>query len=734
MIHLAATSRLVWEPAVPPVAILAVGLSLGGLAAWTYLATGPRLGRGKRVFLLLCRVTVVALICLLLLQPSREEVTPRRQTKRVALVGLDVSRSMAVADAPDQSTRLDASRAALLASGLMQNSELAETRLFAFAEKGDARAPAELPALRAEGESTRLHESVTDMLGALRPGERPVGLFLFTDGRDFEGVSAARTVQAATARQTALFPVPVGRVDSSPDVAVRLTGSQPSTFVRQQTQIQASLRVRGAAGQPVRVELLREGNILREQRLTARVEGELPVVFDVLETNPGQYEYEVRAAALPGEQEVGNNSVFTFLNVTDARLRVLLLEGQLHWDTTFLQRTLARSDRVALDVITAVGAGGQPLLAASGADGKAPQTPRTAADFAAYQLVILGRGVDRLLDAPAQAALAESVTQNGQTVVFARGPATGDGGPLAELSPAEWLGGLSGPVRVTPGRSPAVLPRDVLAEGSAAVEALPDLPVVRATAEPKELAAVEAVAAEADSARAAPAVIHRRQGRGQVLAVTVEGLWKWSLHAKSEPVNNVYDRFWNQLLLNLVARSAQHAGNQPQLTVASANVMVGEKVRFTLFQPDASTTVQAPVVSLHQEGSHAADVTLAPVRATSWEGDMLAVRPGRYRAEVATASGPVSCRFAVFQEQLETTDTAVDLPYLQKLATASGGRVLDAAGLTELVKNLRSLAEADAAAPPIVRRWTLWDRRSVFWLLAAALGLDWFLRRRWGLT
>ena len=41
-----------------------------------------------------------------------------------------------------------------------------------------------------------------------------------------------------------------------------------------------------------------------------------------------------------------------------------------------------------------------------------------------------------------------------------------------------------------------------------------------------------------------------------MLSVAVEGLWKWALNVKSEPANNVFDRFWNQLLLNLLSRSS----------------------------------------------------------------------------------------------------------------------------------------------------------------------------------
>ena len=80
-------------------------------------------------------------------------------------------------------------------------------------------------------------------------------------------------------------------------------------------------------------------------------------------------------------------------------------------------------------------------------------------------------------------------------------------------------------------------------------------PARRAPHQPtaKTLAAILAEARDAGSGATFPAIIHRRYGRGEVLSVAVEGLWRWSFNPKTTATNNLFDRFWDQLLVWLVA-------------------------------------------------------------------------------------------------------------------------------------------------------------------------------------
>ncbi|HEX2749184.1 MAG TPA: hypothetical protein VHM91_14350, partial [Verrucomicrobiales bacterium] len=723
-----------WDPALPVPAIVALGCVLVVVACMVCLR-GPKLQRTRRMVLLALRLAVIALICLLLMQPVMEESIPQRHPRRVALVALDASQSMQENDAPDNMRRIDAARKLLRDNGLDGPSPLGEVRLFSFSDTARPQTADGLAVLRPEGETTRFHESLGTVFGGIGPGENCVGLFVLSDGHDFEMTPAARTAQLARANRTPVYTIPFGKSQPFPDISVRMASWQPYTFVKQHVKLQAIIRSVSAGERVVRAELLREGKTVSDQRVTLAQDGEMPVNFEVFEETPGQYEYEIRVTTLPGERETTNNTTFTYLNVTASKLRVLLVEGEPGWDTTFLARALARNDRVDLDSLVSIGNG--PPVVSRPAKAEGPfKTPQTAADFSTYAMIILGVQVDRVFKDDVLAALGTAVADSGVTVVMARGNPS-DHQVLKDIAPADWLEGATGPVQLnTPRRRGEFLPVDVLATAPGGLEALPPLSLVHQTGKPRDLSGVEAIAGDPQSKSSAPAILHRRHGTGQVLSVAVEGLWKWALNAKSEPANNVFDRFWNQLLLNLLSRSAAMPSDKPQWTVSSANLTTGEKVTFNLHPAQGKELPKGLQAVIYRDNQKVAETPLSPLSKESSDqsASIVLEKAGRYRAAVEWPGEKLECRFAAVAEQKESTDTSLNLPYLRALADASGGKLLDAAALPGMIQTLERAAVAEATAPPVVRRKTIWDTARVFLLLAGLFGVEWFLRRRWGLT
>ena len=119
--------------------------------------------------------------------------------------------------------------------------------------------------------------------------------------------------------------------------------------------------------------------------------------FEVAEPEVGQYEYEVRVQPLENEVDTANNSAITYLNVIDQQIRVLLLEGDPYWDTTFLQRSLMRNDKFDVDALVRYGADRVRAIRKTPGAGEL-RAPQTLDQFAAYDVIILGRSVDSLLE------------------------------------------------------------------------------------------------------------------------------------------------------------------------------------------------------------------------------------------------------------------------------------------------------------------------------------------------
>ena len=111
--------------------------------------------------------------------------------------------------------------------------------------------------------------------------------------------------------------------------------------------------------------------------------------------------------------------------------------------------------------------------------------------------------------------------------------------------------------------------------------------------------------------------------------------------------------------------------------------------------------------------------------------EFLPERAGRYRATVNLPDGSTQeSRFIVFTENLEETEVAADTLYLRRLCESSGGRLIQPDELPGLLKELTG--QKSGAAPKAIVR-PVWNVAWVFYLAGLLLGVDWFLRRRWGL-
>jgi hypothetical protein len=744
------TKGILLDPVLPVPVIALIALGLAILTVQVYWRIGASVGPWRNGLLLFFRVAGLALVVLLLLQPSRRELLPPPGLDRVTLVALDTSLSMKQRDAGNQS-RFDAAKNLLATAGVTDPDGHAANpslRLYEFSD--DAQPLTEsLNLLKPAGKTTRFHKAINALLSSAFGRENVNAIVLLTDGHDFEMVNPAKTGLAAHNREAPIYAVALGKQGNVRDVAVRITGYQPYCYVKQKARINASLRLIGCELEDFTVQLLRQGNVVQTKRVNAQQLQELPVEFEIAEPETGQYEYEVRVPPLANEVDAANNSAITYLNVIDQQIRVLLLEGDPYWDTTFLQRSLMRNDKLDVDALVRYAPDHVRAIRKTPGSGEL-QLPATLDQLAAYDVVILGRALDAFsatnksfalltsgdsLHQPVNLPnlLAQYVQDRGGTVIFSRGPAF-QNEAASGLEPILWSRRLQDHTRLdvtAEGRSTS--PFQVLEAGEGGLAALPDLVAARTPEETQPLTSVLALATSRYDDTARPAIVHRRYGRGQVVSVGVEGLWRWSLNAKAEGGNVPFDRFWDQMILWLLAGRDFIPTRQFSFRPNSANVMLGEKVFFRLVLRQPDPKLKSVPVTVYFADAEAGRVTLvpAPMSAGRLTAEFLPERAGRYRAVVQLPDGTTQeSRFIVFAENLEETEVATDTLYLRRLCEASGGRLLAAGELPKLFQELNA-AKTDQAPKVLVK--PAWNAAWVFYLAGLLFGLDWFLRRRWGL-
>ena len=729
---------LVFDPILPIPIIVLLGALLIFFTIRVYVRVGASIGTWRNLTLSLFRVLGIALVLLLLLQPSRRVSLPPPTKDRVTLIGLDTSLSMKQQDAGNES-RFDAAKRLLQDSGVVTSSGMPSDRhlqLFGFDQ--DAR-----PLLQSildvvpTGKTTQINKSVTTMLNAPAGDEAVNAVILLTDGHDFEMVDPVKTGLSAHDRDAPIYALALGKQGDVRDVAVRITGFQPYCYVKQKARIHATLRLIGCELEDLTVELLRQGQVIQTKHVNAQQLQELPVEFEVTEPETGQYEYEVRVQPLENETDTANNSAITYLNVIDQQIRVLVLEGDPYWDTTFLQRSLMRNDKFDVDALIRYGPEHVRAIRKTPTNGEL-QVPTTVDQLAAYDVVILGCAVDTLSPtAGAPSGLPELLDQyvkeRGGTVIFSRGPAFQK--PLSGgLEPIVWTNKSHDHVHLAvtaEGRN--LSPFQVLNETEGGLDALPDLIDGKIPQETQPLTSVLAMGTGRDDPSTVPAIVHRRYGNGQVVSIGVDGLWRWALNAKADGADTPFDRFWDQMILWLLSGRDFTPNRQFSFRPNSANIMLGEKVYFRLAMRQPVPALTSVPVTLDYGDAEAGRTTLVadPASGSRLTAEFLPEHTGRYRAVVKLPDGTTQeSRFIVYTENLEETEVATDSLYLRRLCEASGGRLIDA---DELPKLIKELSNEKADQTPKILLEPAWDETWVFYLAGLFFGLDWFWRRRWGL-
>lgn len=716
---------MIIDPILPLSWIIGLAVALSGLTLFAHLRSNRRLGKKKSISLTLLRLLGVLLVLSLLLRISEEERIVPPTVKRSFLIALDRSASMAEDDL-DGVTRFDYARNLLRESGLLDRKHQSLVRLHTFDARVQSVASDALTKISPDGDQTLFHSSLRQLFRN-HQGPPPAALLLLSDGHDLEAIPPGQTAGYARNRNTVIYGLPIGAAGSARDVSIRISSYHPYTFRKQLTRLSATIRTIGCPRETIMVDLLREGERVNSKRIQTGDKSFHEVEFIVTEDDPGQFEYAFEVQPVSNEPQTGNNTAVNYLNVLDEKIRLLVVEGQPYWDTTFLRRSLARNDK--LDVDALIRFTPQRVKAIRSNPKRAAENltaPQSVEDFAPYKIVILGKQADQVLGEAGVDALSDWVSEKGGIVVFSRGQAW-DERPDSGIEPIQWSD-ASSPARLEIATAALSVPPFKLLHQRTASDDLPEITSYQPAGDPKTLAETYV-----DTTANQSGVVYRRFGRGQTLSLGVGDLWKWVFNSKTEFDNNLYDLFWDQLVLWLLSNGGITPGSDYTFQTNTANLVLGEEITFTLSLNGLEPPREQPSAIITHDEEQAAVLALMPNEdGSAYSAGFTPRANGRYAAKIELPNGKTArARFIAFTDEVERTETATDPGYLEQLTTATGGRLLKADELKDFFDNfLRETSPAQART----RLNPLWDQTWVLLLITFLLALEWFLRRRWGLT
>lgn len=562
-----------------------------------------------------------------------------------------------------------------------------------------------IPDLRAQ----RGRTDILSRLGSLvdEPHDFPLSaVVVVSDGVDWSTRDPEPMLKTCMRKRIPLVCLGVGHVEEPFDMAIERLSVAP-LGVRGQP-VSVGVQVKAAVPLPVSCTLaiLSEGREL----LTEVVELRHPRQMAYLSVTPGmlglqRYEVELRTAGADLFKERNNRLEFV-LDVRERRARVLLLDDRPRWQTRFALNILSRLPYVDLNSIVRVSA-------PEGAVKRGLERgmwPDSAAALNLYDLIVLGRFNEPILDGREWDQVVSFVVDGGKAVAFlapgdARGlpekvrrllPVSNPG----ELAVVEKGGGLSD-LRITP--EGALHPLTRALAGALAVQPFPG-----------ERLEPEAFALLHNSPGDRPVIACRYAGKGRVFLLYEDRLWK--------DLNQDHLAAHGSLFVNLVdwALRSFHDG-----VAVDQNVLLeGESLQVGFRKPGA----QAVLTDAHGAEAARAAATPSPSSRGLHRAVLTPPFPGVYQLRTDPDGKPPPV--FVLPDNAELTRLAMDSDYLRRLALMSGGEY-------------RGLSDAEQCFPglPLKERreihrsvFKIWSSQVVLLSLLLLLSLEWILRKYWRLV
>lgn len=726
----------------------ALSAALVAVAAVAWLAyRGAPLPPARRGILSAIRLLTLLLLIVLLMRPVARR-GPDEASEALVPILVDSSRSMAIDDA-DGARRIDRARDVVVSELLPVLSTRFQTEVLAFGEELRPTPAAEL------GAAAR-RSDVAGALDAVREryrGRVIAGIVLVSDG----GETGGSLERAAGDSAAPVFPIGIGSPGIGRDREVLGVTVADAILDDSRIDLSVSAVSHGFGVETMELRLLENGRPIDVRRTAPAADGS-PVreVFHVAPAKGAATVYTIEIPAGAGERVPENNARSVLVQLPSRPRRVLLVQGAPGFEHSFLRRAWSGDTGLEVDSIVRKGKNDQGadtfyIQASSARSGAlASGFPATRDDLFTYDAVVLANMEGSVLGTTQLEALREFVGHRGGGLLvlgahsfLRRGLIDTPLEDLLPLDPGERgrgvlpasTGAARGANRValtSAGEAHPIMQLTADADESRKRwEAVPALASTASLGGPRPGATVLAVTAGTGGAPHALVAV-QRYGEGRSMVFTGEAAWRWRMLLPA--TDRSYDTFWRQAVRWLALPAAD-----PVAITGPAGAARGEAVAFRVaargrdYEALEDATVDVRIT--RPDGR----VESAPASMDAADGETFvasyrADEPGVYRAvaDVRRPGAPtVSAATAILVggADPEMADPRLNMRVLQRVAAASGGRVVDASGAAALADDLRARLPA---ATLLVGR-DLWHHAWSFAAIVGVLAAEWLLRRRWGL-
>lgn len=613
----------------------------------------------------------------------------------------------------------------------------------------------------------------TDLAGVLNhiltSGESTTArtVVLLSDGRQTENGNAVDVAQQMKNLNIPVYTVPIGSIHLPRDLIVRPVEAPGSVFPDDQVTAHATIAAAGYNGQEISVRL-RQGHQLLDEVQVVVSNDQAEVDFVLPGLPRGQHDLRVEVDILPGELSDANNEQEFSIAVVDNRASVMLIDEEPRWEFRYLNNLFERDERIELMAVLL----NQPFLDILNAPALTQQIPamdQLEERLANTDLLLVGDvGVEGMSE-EVWSAVSEAVEQDGLTVVVIPGrhrinetlslaavqellPVTSPRSLLAEGFSETSTGRELSSFRLVPQPAAVLLPMFQISSGSTGPASefsrLPGQPwILSGKPRPGASLWASAVIQTASGEKSFPMIVHHHFGAGQVIWMGMDSTWRWRRRAG----DTWHHRFWGQFV-RWAVRSKSASGND-DVRMALSTDFIGEQQATEVsvrFAPGLAAELNGHDVRVQIQRVSEADSSSSNKVASSsillqsetesperFSGQVTGLAAGRYEVTLDDSSLPVEFDDPIRAEltvlartSSELSDISCDRDNLERIATASGGRLLELGDLQGLPDVLREAVPGQASVP---QQESLWDHGLTLAVFFFLLMAQWTVRKLSGL-
>ena len=570
-------------------------------------------------------------------------------------------------------------------------------------------------------------------------------VILLSDGDWNKGVDPADEALYYGTQKTPIHTLAIGKSKFAKDISIDEVKASSFTLAKESTFINFVISNHFDKQVTTKVFFKNGGDIIVEKEIVLEEQETFEGKFNWKPQNPGSYDLVIQTPILDEEEIVNNNEKKINIQVRDALLSVLLIDGGPRWEYRYLRNALYRDPKVKVSTYLFHDRG----MKRAGGKGYISSLPTTIGQWSKYDVVFVGDvGVEGYKSLTLQQAkdLKGLVEKQGSGIVFLPGnygrQRTFKNTALGELLPVYY--DTTKPMGVAFSKTSTIeltdlgenhlltLLNDKWQSNSALWRKLPGYYWSAAIKGVKAGAQVLGIHSnyKIKDKGAMPLLVVSQAGNGNVLYLGTDNAWKWRKGVEDK----YHYRFWGQVVRWMAHKRHIASSDQGRISFTPEKPLIGEniKIETSLFDLSNTPIVGGSVTAsfINERGKE----RIIPLKELPggwgvYEGFFRTQGSGKHKIKVVETKTQkiLTAEFEVLEDTLEKIGQPANFRVMKEIAKLSGGQFIKVDNLDKFTYNLNQIAQNfNEKRVSIVSLWwwigLLFGLFSLYWIIRKKLG------------